>query len=164
MHSRKREQYGQYIGPLLAPLQGGRQQSAPPQQFSGQSLSRRIVSTSPTRDRRFPSGTRQRVSGPVAIGHPIGPPGRQRDKFVALPEEEDEIITLLPAPLVDVALPTPSPEDSLGLSPVLPPPGFFDDLPRDDIARPLMRDEIYWRGRITYVILEWADATVAELP
>ncbi|GIL66175.1 hypothetical protein Vafri_19780 [Volvox africanus] len=150
MHGRKREQYGQYGGPLLAPLQSGRQQTAPPPQFPGQSLGRRIGPTSPLRDRRFPSGTRQRVSGSVAIGHPIGPPGRQRDKFVALPEEEDEVVTLLPAPLVDATLPTPSPEDSLAIAASLPPPFIFKDLPRDDVPRPLLRDESCWRGRITF--------------
>ncbi|EFJ46435.1 hypothetical protein VOLCADRAFT_93224 [Volvox carteri f. nagariensis] len=149
MHGRKREQYGQYGGPLLAPLQSGRQQSAPPQQFTGQSLSRRIGATSPLRDRRFPSGTRQRVTGPVAIGHPIGQAGRQRDKFVALPEEEDETVALLPAPLADAALPTPSPEDALSIAAALP-PGIFEDLPRDDLTRSLLREDSCWRGRITF--------------
>ncbi|KXZ48550.1 hypothetical protein GPECTOR_27g721 [Gonium pectorale] len=155
MHGRKREQYAQYAVPLLAPLQSGRQGSAPPAPFPGPSLGRRIVPTSvsPVRERRFPSGARQRVAGPVAIGHPIGP-GRQRDKFVALPEEDDDSAMLPPGmeePAVMPGAMAPSPEDALSLAAALSAPTLFEDLPRDDLPRglPMMRDEA-WRGRITF--------------
>ncbi|KAG2487156.1 hypothetical protein HYH03_014268 [Edaphochlamys debaryana] len=112
----------------------------------------RVGPTSPTRERqtRFPSGARQRV-GTVALGHPVGP-GRQRDKFVALPEEELDTLLVPQALAEEPALALQSPEDALGLASTLaPPPGIFEDLiPRDDLPPPRPPIDSCWRGRITF--------------
>ncbi|KAG2435195.1 hypothetical protein HXX76_007278 [Chlamydomonas incerta] len=78
----------------------------------------------------------------------LGGPGRQRDKFVALPEEEDDSLPLVEEP-ADPVLPIPSPDDAgLGaLAGSLSASGghrLFEDLPRD-IAM-----DSAWRGRITF--------------
>ncbi|KAG2432440.1 hypothetical protein HXX76_008786 [Chlamydomonas incerta] len=102
---------------------------------------KREHSGGPVLERRAPSGSRARApigAGGLAVG-------RQRDKFVALPEEADDVTLPLIEEPAEVA---PGLSDdgmhvgALTTATSLPAPGLFEDLPR-----PI---EPAWRGRITF--------------
>jgi hypothetical protein len=98
-------------------------------------------------ERRALSGSRARPPAMGAGG--LAAPGRQRDKFVALPEEADDgALPLIEEPPEVHTGPGVSDDGGLGVhlgalttTTSLPAPGIFEDLPR-----PV---ETAWRGRIT---------------
>ena len=121
-----------------------------------QQLGRRI-SPAPERG-RFPPGTRPRAQpGVINIGQPTGlPTGRQRDKFVPLPEEDDEegYEGLLPPQLTsdghDLVAGSATSADGMqhedGMGQLMHTPAIFEDLPR---RMPTRADDSR-RGRITF--------------
>lgn len=160
-HSRKKE--AGYV-PLLAvappPNRQGGQPSTHTQQGGGTAVAAggaggglgRRISPAPERG-RFPSGTRVRSqAGPINIGQPTGmPSGRQRDKFVPLPEEDDDGIDAEDLPPADLAGGDVSFADAGVLHELqsimqLPTPAIFEDLPRPIPLRP----DDSRRGRITF--------------
>lgn len=143
MHGRKRDLNNGQPGFITVPLLAHRDRDA--------SWTPSVMPQHPNMHTRWQNGPaleRRAQSGPRARP-PIGAAGlavgRQRDKFVALPEEADD--TTLPL-IEEPAEVVPAVPDTEGMhmlgaltAATLPAPGIFEDLPR-----PI---EPAWRGRIT---------------